>query len=105
MNSLAGNVTSLNYGGDKEALLEMRAAGILYDMQNRIEEVKPVESKPEGIETMTKLMKRIKRLDRQSEKINQPMFYGYGIDPQLNTDSIDAKAGDATDSSMLMGLG
>ena len=33
------------------------------------------------------------------------MFSGYGIDPQLNTDVIDAKEGDATDSSMLMGLG
>ena len=50
-------------------------------MQYRIEQVKPTEKKPEGVETMTKLMKRIKRLDRQSEKVNQPMFYGYGLDP------------------------
>ena len=33
------------------------------------------------------------------------MFSGYCFDPQLNTEIVDAKEGEATDSSMLMGLG
>ena len=50
-------------------------------------------------------MKRIKRLDRQSERINHPVYSGYNLDPQLNTAHLEPKDGEATDSSMLMGLG
>ena len=78
--SLGANI-SHTYGGDKEALVEQKAENILFDMQYRIELAKPTEKRPEGVETMTKLMKRIKRLDKQSEKVNRPMFSGYGLDP------------------------
>ena len=34
---------------------------------------------------MEKLMKRIKRLDKQSDRINQPMYSGYDLDPKFKT--------------------
>ena len=86
-------------------MFDMKVGNILHEIQSRIEQVKPIESKQEGLQTVSKLMKRIKRLDRQSEKINHPVYSGYNLDPQLNTAHLEPKDGDATDSSMLMGLG
>ena len=45
-------------------MLDMKVGNIINEMQSRIEQAKPVESKREGLQTVSKLMKRIKRLDR-----------------------------------------
>ena len=56
---------------------------------------------------MNKLMKRLKRLNFQSGKINQPMFSGYSIDPILQSkEEMDIKedGAESTDASLLEAL-
>lgn len=54
---------------------------------------------------MEKLMKRIKRLDRQSGRINQPMFSGYDLDPKFKSAQPEEGEPEGTDTSMLAALG
>ena len=54
---------------------------------------------------MDKLMKRIRRLDKQSDRIKQPMFSGIQLDPKLLKDQPVEEDGAGTDTSMLAALG
>ena len=54
---------------------------------------------------MDKLMKRINRLDKQSGKINQPMYSGYDLDPKLKSSLPPEMDAEGTDTSMLAALG
>ena len=56
---------------------------------------------------MNKLMKRLKRLNFQSGKINQPMFSGYNVDPILEPKEEkenNEDGAESTDASLLEAL-
>ena len=67
---------------DAETLLRNKGVEIIADMRDRIDNFIAVEETSNNPSlTMEKLMKRIQRLDRQSERIKQPMFSGIQLDP------------------------
>ena len=57
-------------GSNKQKVFEMRAESIMKEFQARVEESKPGSNGVNSAESVNKLVKRLKKLDIQSEKIN-----------------------------------